>query len=65
MPGKSEREIHSDFNPLYERNNIKPAMKLKRKYTVTFTPKFGGQKRSTSNSGGVGRAARRKRRGGK
>lgn len=39
-----------------------PKNKLKFKYTVQVTSKFGGKKRKTSNSGGVGRAARRARR---
>lgn len=38
-------------------------IKLRGKYTVHFTPKFGGKKRSQSNSGLVGRAHRRRTRG--
>lgn len=33
-------------------------IKLKEKYRVIFKPKFGGRKRKTGNSGGVGRRAK-------
>lgn len=42
-----------------------PEMKLRTRYTCSAPFKFGGRKRSPSNSGGTGRAARRVKRVGK
>lgn len=50
------------LDALCEANGWTNVPPLKFKYLVKPTSKLGGRKRKTSNSGGVGRTMRRKRR---
>ena len=50
------------LDALCDASGYKNSPPLKYKYQVKPTAKLGGRKRKTSNSGGVGRVARRKRR---
>lgn len=62
MSGKSETEIKKEFGGRSPESQNRPS--LRKKHLEKLPAKFNGQKRKASNSGGTGRAGRRKQRGG-